>query len=342
MLHRRYSIDLAFLASFALGSACGSERPPSVIDAMPDASVDTMPVADVAPSGVRDQSCSRSAAGSASGCGSTDESCCVALAVPGGTFEFAAASTEFGLIGATATVSSFSLEKYEVTVGRFRGFVEALDTWKPNPGDGAHRAVPGSGWVGTWPLGTTQVVRNELLGCGGTWTDETGPNETKPITCLTWFELAAFCIWDGGRIPTMVERTYVAHGGTDNRDYPWSEPGVVDAGVEDGRATYSPEGGAERTAPEAVGTNPAGAGKWGQLDLSGGAAEWVLDRYPPDPFPNKGNGGCTDCALIGTATQERVHHGGSFASGDRDLHSWAIGYAIPSARQRTIGGRCVK
>ena len=58
-----------------------------------------------------------------------------------------------------ATVSSFYLDKYEVTVGRFRAFVAAFDAgWRPSVGEGANAAVesaqglaPGAtGWQSAW------------------------------------------------------------------------------------------------------------------------------------------------------------------------------------------------
>jgi formylglycine-generating enzyme len=48
-----------------------------------------------------------------------------------------------------SSVSTFALDKYEVTVGRFRRFIASYvsDTASAPPaGAGANPAVPGSGW----------------------------------------------------------------------------------------------------------------------------------------------------------------------------------------------------
>jgi len=50
-------------------------------------------------------------------------------------------------------VSSFALDKYEVTVGRFRKFVNAYvsnTASAPAVGAGVNPAIPGTGWQSGW------------------------------------------------------------------------------------------------------------------------------------------------------------------------------------------------
>ena len=286
-------------------------------------------------------SCGLKGRGAETSCGPDGgDDCCAAAAVSAGTFTLGVGNERFRIVGATPTVSAFRFDTYEVTVGRFRTFVAAFDRWKPVPGVGAHPKIPGSGWQAGWPLSAgSTLLKAAVAACpGGTWTDAAGSNESKPITCITWYELFAFCTWDGGRIPTMTEHTYVAYGGDEQRSYPWSVP--PDAGIDEVHAIYTPEGGVPRAAPENVGSRPAGVGKWGQLDLAGNAGEWVLDKYPPDPYPAPA---CVDCAVIAPPITQRVVQGGSYTEdGPYALQSFYILGADPLERQPTRGGRCAR
>jgi len=74
-----------------------------------------------------------------SDCGPHKESCCVSLDVPGGTFYRSYDGVTYTDKSYPATVSPFRLDKYEVTVGRFRQFVSAVVAgWRPRPGSGKH------------------------------------------------------------------------------------------------------------------------------------------------------------------------------------------------------------
>ena len=165
----------------------------------------------------------RNAAGTGCGVGA-GTSCCETALVPGGMF-----SRRNGFGGLTnATVSPFALDKYEVTVGRMRAFVDAgggVQATAPALGAGANPHIAGSGWHTEWNVflpanGTT--LRTSFAKANGTWTDAPGAHEHLPINNVSWFVASAFCAWDGGRLPTYAELNFAGAGGSEQRQYPWS------------------------------------------------------------------------------------------------------------------------
>jgi formylglycine-generating enzyme required for sulfatase activity len=172
----------------------------------------------------------RNASGNACGPGGDAGSCCESIAVPGGTFNRNNDNTK------TALVTGFKLDKLEVTVARFRAFVDANEGTisKPPPtGGGVNAKIANSGWNAEWSLPSrallafdTNALKNMLA--GGTFTAMPGANETLPIVNVTWFEAFAFCIWDGGRLPTNAEWNYAAAGGSEQRTYPWTGTTIDD------------------------------------------------------------------------------------------------------------------
>ena len=240
------------------------------------------------------------------GCDPDDTVCSTERVCSTGTDEVSCDANEKPSV--TATIRPYWLDRFEVTVGRYRKFVDAIVAgWRPTPGAGKHGYLNGLdlGWVDGWPFDeTTKSAIDAALACNatfGSWTPSPGPNETSPITCLTWYTSYAFCIWDGGFLPTEAEWELAASGG-EERVFPWSSP-PSDATLDSSRACYS---GCGIWRP--VGSYPAGDGKWGHADLAGNVYERVLDwlvvPYPTDP--------CIDCANIGGNLLLLVLRGGSF------------------------------
>ena len=176
------------------------------------------------------------------------------------------------------TLSTYRLDAYEVTVGRYRACVAA----------GAC-VVPEAPLAG----GCTYAASYE--------------NDALPLTCATWSEAGRFCAWDEGRrLPTEAEWEYAARG-SDESTYPWgaefSCPRAVIGGYAAGPCPDN-----MGALPKPVGSAGAGRSIAGVFDLVGNAAEWVHDwagSYPTgavrDPQgPETGAG--------------RVLRGGSWAS----------------------------
>jgi len=219
------------------------------------------------------------------------ESCCTTILLPGGRFEFgrsemsgvsdyypAADPNETPAL--SVDLSPSYLDKFEVTVGRFRAFVDDYTGEPPPSNSGAAPGDPDSGWSATYNqyIAPNRDALVSMLHCDPdddqleAWTDEPGDQELYPINCLDWWSAFQFCVWDGGRLPTEAEWEYAAAGGTDNNLYPWGpqEPSCARASLEDClTGPYFLE----------VGSLTPGEGRYGHLDLAGSVYEWVLDRY---------------------------------------------------------------
>jgi formylglycine-generating enzyme required for sulfatase activity len=304
-------------------------------------------------------------------CGTNGEGCCLSLEVPGGTFyrtyDIPAGSpypepTASGVpTGESdpATVSSFSLDKYLVTVGRYRQFLAAVTNgYSPPAGSGTHAylnggngladpASPGSFEPGWQVSDNANIDMNGPVCPGTTWTGTPGPSDNQPVNCLTWAESYAFCIWDGGFLPSEAEWEYAAAGGAQQRQYPW---GWIDPGTTNEYAIFSAEdqattgcyypsfgvcSGAANIAP--VGSAPLGQGLWGQLDLAGNVLEWNLDWFS-NPYVDP----CTDCATL-TQSGGRDVRGGCFTYTEQSLMpSMYYAYLDPAVRSDQIGARCAR
>ncbi|HEY3355924.1 MAG TPA: SUMF1/EgtB/PvdO family nonheme iron enzyme [Polyangia bacterium] len=273
-----------------------------------------------------------------------DASCCDANLVFGGTYDRGNDPSY------PATVDDFKLEAYEVTVGRFRTFVAAgagTQASPPADGSGALPSLPDSGWrAATWnaSLAADTAALTAALKCEptfATWTDAPGDHETRPMNCVDWYEAFAFCVWDGARMPTEAEWNYAAAGGDEQRKFPWSVP-PSSMTIDPSHASYhclgdgSPDMQCAVTDLLAVGTKPAGNGRWGQADLGGNVQEWVLDWYAAYYATP-----CDNCAAVAAGT-DRVFRGGSFYFAGSTLLTSLRVYAAPTNRTAFLGLRCAR
>ena len=288
-------------------------------------------------------------------CGpSASENCCASPSVSGGTFSRSYDAVYYTDPGFHATLSDFRLDKYEITVGRFRKFVDAwVAGWTPPAGSGRHAhlnsgsglnagaGVYEPGWDVTWNarMPTAKAYWDMGLICNATyatWTATPGANESLPINCINWHAAEAFCIWDGGFLPSEAEWNYAAAGGAEQRVYPWSSP-ASSTTIDCSYAKFSGGLGCSSSYTVKVGLeSPTGDGKWGQADLAGNVWEWTLDTYSAGYETL-----CTDCAhLPPPSSSSHVTRGGGFGGTSFDLLVSSRDYG--TSESGGIGARCAR
>ncbi len=312
-------------------------------------------------------------------CGPLEEDCCISLPVPGGTFyrSFDGVSCPGGPIppeapelgcyttmDAPATVSPFRLDKYLVTVARFRRFVNAVVAgWLPAPGSGTHAYLnqgkgvtdstsPGAfetGWDSAWNVGLPRTVDAwASIIASGNFTAFPAGQESLPMAGSSWTQAYAFCIWDGGVLPTEAEWNFAAAGGSEQRVYPWSTPPTSQR-LDCSEANFDVDGGPcvdPSSGWFAIGTfSPGGDGKWGHVELAGSQSQWTLDWFRDYVTP------CIDCAALQPPEDPsplleaaRVLRGGDYADGVPDLLVSFRNADFPEAgdSDSTEGFRCAR
>jgi formylglycine-generating enzyme required for sulfatase activity len=143
------------------------------------------------------------------------------------------------------TLSAFEIDRTEITVGAYRGCVDAHACDSPI-------ASQGSGDL--------------------------------PQAYLSWAQADAYCRFRGKRLPTEAEWEKAARG-TDGRRYPWGNdlPGCTRLNYSANTMQSSFACGNIANPIRPVGQFPDGASPYGVLDLSGNIEEWVNDWYGPYP-----------------------------------------------------------
>lgn len=178
----------------------------------------------------------------------------------------------------------FRIDRYEVTVGRFRAAVEA--GFKIPEGDTSFLGVNDE------PLPTEGVDPNTPTLC--TLSSSPMGRESYPINCLSWTIARAFCVFDGGDLPTEAQWEYVAanSGRALPTRYVWG--GDNDAVVKCeqavfGRGPYPFDNECNRDGKSfgllpvgsRIGTNADVSPGLSVIDLGGSVSEHTLDSFAP-------------------------------------------------------------
>jgi formylglycine-generating enzyme required for sulfatase activity len=306
-------------------------------------------------------------------CGSAMDSCCSAIALEGGDFLLGPTRSEWEEYCEThvfrrgcshawqeeklVTLSPFLLDKYEVTVSRFRAFLTQYPVF-PSEGSGGVPNHPTTGWKKEWNLVLPQSVdelMESIASCDETYATLTvapGDNERMPMNCVSWYVAQAFCIWDGGRLPTEAEWEYAAAGGVEGRVYPWgsdypsgngSNPGDAHANFQVIWSNDFMDGGSGEGRILDVGSTPLGDARWGHQDMAGNVEELVYDYHQREWWTwDDGGAPCSQDCVNDHPSEGAVIKGGSYLSlGDRlrasSFEQFAKGDVLPD-----VGFRCAR
>jgi formylglycine-generating enzyme required for sulfatase activity len=201
-----------------------------------------------------------------------------ASCVPGGSFFMGdprVTVTDPFLGGAAehlVVLSPFFLDRHEVTIAELRASGLALVDSR------------GRG------LDPKDDLRDTLGACA--YSVLTGPNDDRPVNCVSWQLARDYCRAKGGELPTeaQLERASSASG---TRLYPWGDGEPTCAMAVTARNTSTAQGGcstqdglslSSRLVPEAPGSGSAD--RVGDIvDVAANVAEWTRDAFEPDDGP---------------------------------------------------------
>ena len=190
--------------------------------------------------------------------------------VPGATFEMGTKAADipnlmekFGIRRAelfqeetpkhNATVGRFFIDKTEVTNEMFKRFTNKYPEWRKDKiASELHNGKYLQDWTdGTYPAG----------------------HDDYPVTFVSWYAAAAYCMSQGKRLPTEPEWEYAARGGLDDKQFPWG-----DEMPDKTRANYSAT---SLGGPTSVASYPANG--YGLFDMAGNVWEYLADPWQKYP-----------------------------------------------------------
>jgi formylglycine-generating enzyme required for sulfatase activity len=219
------------------------------------------------------------------------------------------------------TISSFYMDRYEVTNAEYREFLN--DVYNRSPERYRERLPDSTAW-------------NESISQNFTSYFYSSNFADYPVVVVTWEEAQAYCKWEGKRLPSEAEWEYAARAGRVGSIYPWAGLSVQINGRY--LANFSPSqaglaaDGYAFTAP--VGSFPPS--RWGLHDMAGNVAEWVRDDYTSS-YSQLSQ---LDPVYLSEEAESKVVRGGSWQSSSRQIGVGFRGRQQPDQATPTTGFRC--
>jgi formylglycine-generating enzyme required for sulfatase activity len=179
-----------------------------------------------------------------------------------------------------AVIPSLFVDRYEYTVARYR---KARERGFEPPDAGPYNNFE------PFALDNGDLNRactwNEALDGGVHYPER----ESLPLSCVSWLTAKALCERDGGRLPTVAEREYLASasGREFETTYPWGDDAPSCEQAVFGRWYELTRGSTDCATKQALGPSPVDAEPWRSFDvtpdgvvgLGGNLAEWTEDSH---------------------------------------------------------------
>jgi len=277
-------------------------------------------------------------------------------------------------------ISSFYMDKYEVTNEDFLEFVEATGYLTI-----AERDIDWQEIKKQFPNGTAKPPDSVLQAgslifqktsrevslqdysqwwkwtIGANWRHPEGPGSfienrmNHPVVHIAWEDANAFAKWAGKRLPTEAEWEWAASGGDATSKYPWGSESIEEA---QNKANFwqgvFPMQNLELDGY--FGTAPVGSfpqNKFGLYDMAGNVWEWCQDKYDIQSYAKDAQAGTVNDPSGSDRyydprepnAPKHVIRGGSFLCNDSYCSGYRVSRRMSSSRDSGFnhtGFRCVR